>query len=147
MEVWAKLLMREVQVLCEHRFPESGVWDSRIGSRRPIGVDRLQDSGVTQGNFFAPVVFTRLKFLFFNPRFEGFMVLRVRYFVITVALFLSLTCFFERPAYGYVDPGSSLLMFQSVSAFVTGVLFYFRRRLKGLFIRPRVESGEPRNSR
>jgi hypothetical protein len=37
-------------------------------------------------------------------------------------------------------------MFQSVSAFVTGALFYFRRRLKGLFIKPRTESGESRSS-
>jgi hypothetical protein len=74
------------------------------------------------------------------------MVLRVKYLIVTIALLFSVACFFERPAYGYVDPGSSLLMFQSVSAFVTGTLFYFRRRLKGLFIKPKTESGESRSS-
>jgi hypothetical protein len=74
------------------------------------------------------------------------MVLRVKYLIVTMALLFSVACFLERPAYGYVDPGSSLLMFQSVSAFITGALFYFRRRLKGLFIKPRNGSGESRNS-
>lgn len=77
---------------------------------------------------------------------EVFMVLRVNYLVVTIVLLFSIACFFERPAYGYVDPGSSLLMFQSISAFVTGALFYFRRRLKRLFIKPRSGSGESRNS-
>jgi hypothetical protein len=74
------------------------------------------------------------------------MVLRVKYLIVTIALLFSVACCFERSAYGYVDPGSSLLMFQSVSAFVTGALFYFRRRLKGLFIKPRTGSGESRSS-
>jgi hypothetical protein len=74
------------------------------------------------------------------------MVLRVKYLIVTMALLFSVACFFERPAYGYVDPGSSLLMFQSVSAFVTGALFHFRRRLKGLFIKPRTGRGESRSS-
>ena len=74
------------------------------------------------------------------------MVLRVKYLVVTIALFISVACFFERPAYGYVDPGSSLLMFQSVSAFVTGALFYFRRRLKRLFIKSRTGNGESGSS-
>lgn len=74
------------------------------------------------------------------------MVLRVKYLIVSIALLFSVACFFERPAYGYVDPGSSLLMFQSVSAFVTGALFYFRRRLKGLFIKARIRSGESRSS-
>ena len=30
---------------------------------------------------------------------------------------------FERPAYGYTDPGSAILIFQSLSAVVTGSLF------------------------
>jgi hypothetical protein len=74
------------------------------------------------------------------------MVLRVKYLIVTMALLFSVACFFERPAYGYVDPGSGLLMFQSVSAFLTGTLFYFRRRLKGLFIKPGTGSGESRSS-
>ncbi len=70
------------------------------------------------------------------------MVLRVKYLIVTIALLFSVASFLERPAYGYVDPGSSLLVFQSVSAFVTGALYYFRRRLKALFIKPKTESGE-----
>jgi hypothetical protein len=58
---------------------------------------------------------------------------KLMYFAITALFFLALGFSLERPAYAYVDPGSSLLMFQSVSAVVTGALFYFRRRLKGLF--------------
>lgn len=74
------------------------------------------------------------------------MVLRIKYLLVTLALFFSVACFLERPAYGYVDPGSSLVMFQSVSAVVTGALFYFRRRLKALFIRPSRESEDTRSS-
>lgn len=61
------------------------------------------------------------------------MKLKLTYFAVTAALFLALGVFLERPAYAYVDPGSSLLVFQSVSAIVTGALFYFRRRVKALF--------------
>ena len=60
---------------------------------------------------------------------------KLKYTVVTAALFVTLACSLERPAYAYVDPGSSLLIFQSLSALVTGALFYFRRRLKALFIR------------
>lgn len=74
------------------------------------------------------------------------MVLRAKYLIITIALLFSLACLFERPAYGYVDPGSSLLIFQSITAFVTGGLFYLRRRLKRLFFKPRTGSGESRKS-
>jgi len=63
------------------------------------------------------------------------MALKVKYIAITAALFIALTFCFEQPAYAYVDPGSSLLIFQSVSAAVTGTLFYFRRRIKSLFTR------------
>jgi len=75
------------------------------------------------------------------------MVLRIQYLLVTIALFFSVACFFERPAFGYVDPGSSLVIFQGVSAFVTGSIFYFRRRLKALFIKPTTESKETRSSR
>ena len=63
---------------------------------------------------------------------------RVLYLAVTGAIFLALSCMLERPAHAYVDPGSSLLLFQSASAFVTGALFYFRRRIKALFSKPRV---------
>ena len=74
------------------------------------------------------------------------MALRAKYLIVTIALLFSIACFFERPAYGYVDPGSSLLMFQSISVFLTGALFYFRRRLKGLFIKSRNRSEDSRSS-
>jgi hypothetical protein len=53
-------------------------------------------------------------------------------FALTAALFLALGLSLERPLYAYVDPGSSLLIFQTISAVVTGTLFYFRRRMKEL---------------
>ena len=64
------------------------------------------------------------------------MAFKLKYLAITAALFIALSFCFERPAYAYVDPGSSLLVFQSLSALVTGVIFYFRRRIKSLFTRP-----------
>jgi len=63
------------------------------------------------------------------------MSLRVKYFAVTAALFIALSAALERPAYAYVDPGSSLLVYQSFSAMIAGGLFYFRRRLKALFTR------------
>lgn len=42
---------------------------------------------------------------------------------------------FERPAYAYVDPGSSLLLYQSITAMVAGAAFYLRARVKSLFRR------------
>ncbi len=68
------------------------------------------------------------------------MILRLKYCAVTAALFIALTFCFERPAYAYVDPGSSLLIFQSLSAVVTGTMFYFRRRLKSLFTRSSAET-------
>jgi hypothetical protein len=62
-----------------------------------------------------------------------------KYLLVTVALFFALSFCFERRAYGYVDPGSGLLIFQSLSALVTGALFYFRRGLKSMFTRSREE--------
>ena len=71
------------------------------------------------------------------------MSLKIKYFAVTAALFIALGFCFERPAYAYVDPGSSLLIFQSISAMITGTLFFFRRRLKALFSKPSShKSGE-----
>ena len=63
------------------------------------------------------------------------MLFRLKYLALTAALFAALACTFERAAYAYVDPGSSLLIFQTISAMVTGALFYLRRRIKALFTR------------
>lgn len=68
------------------------------------------------------------------------MAWKLKYFAITAALFIALSFCFERPAYAYVDPGSSLLIFQSLSAVVTGTIFYFRRRIKALFTRSSTNS-------
>lgn len=72
---------------------------------------------------------------------------KLKYLVVTALLMVALNFTFERRAYAYVDPGSGLLIFQGVSAVVSGTLLYFRRRLKALFVKtPRVGSSvaEPR---
>jgi hypothetical protein len=61
------------------------------------------------------------------------MIFKLRYCVITLMLFIALSFTFERRAYAYVDPGSGLLIFQGISAVVSGALIYFRRRIKNLF--------------
>lgn len=51
---------------------------------------------------------------------------------------LSVVCLalaMERRAYAYIDPGSSLVIFQGVGAALSAGLFYFRKRLLGLFKR------------
>jgi hypothetical protein len=67
------------------------------------------------------------------------MVLKLKYLTVNVFLVIALSFSFQRTAHAYVDPGSGLLAFQSISAVVTGVLFYFRSRLKALFHRPSRE--------
>ena len=42
------------------------------------------------------------------------MKLKLKYLAVTSALFIALSFCFERPAHAYVDPGSSLLVFQSI---------------------------------
>lgn len=61
------------------------------------------------------------------------MVNRLKYLVVTLMLMVALGVTFERRAYAYIDPGSGLLIFQSIGAIVSGTLFYFRRRLKAIF--------------
>lgn len=70
------------------------------------------------------------------------MGLKLKYLLVTFALVVALSFSFQRTAYAYVDPGSSLLAFQSISAVITGALFYFRSRLKSLFRRSNSESGK-----
>ena len=73
------------------------------------------------------------------------MVRNLKYFAITLMLFAALSFTFERQAHAYVDPGSGLLIFQGISAVFSGALFYFRRRIKNLFIR--TPKGIPQSSR
>ena len=39
----------------------------------------------------------------------------------------------EKRAYAYIDPGTGLLVLQSVGTIFASVAFYMRRRLKSLF--------------
>lgn len=55
--------------------------------------------------------------------------------MVTVGGLLAFAIATERPAHAYVDPGSGLLLIQTASSIVAGVLFYFRRRLGLLFAR------------
>ena len=72
------------------------------------------------------------------------MILKLKYWSLTLLLFVALGLFFERPAHAYADPGSCLLLFQSIGAIASGVLFYFRRRLKSMF--SRTEPKQPVSS-
>jgi hypothetical protein len=53
----------------------------------------------------------------------------------TVFIVLALSFCFEKQAQAYVDPGSGILAFQTIGALFTGALFYFRRRIKTIFLR------------
>jgi hypothetical protein len=63
------------------------------------------------------------------------MAYRLKYSAIMLMLLIALSFSFERQAYAYVDPGSGLLIFQGISAIFSGALFYFRRRLRNLFVK------------
>ena len=63
------------------------------------------------------------------------MLFKLRYWSLTFLLILALGLCFEQPARAYTDPGSCLLLFQTVGAVASGVLFYFRRRVKQMFAR------------
>jgi len=65
------------------------------------------------------------------------MIYKLKCFAITLMLLITLSFAFERQAHAYVDPGSGLLIFQGISAVVSGALIYFRRRIKNLFTKSR----------
>jgi hypothetical protein len=67
------------------------------------------------------------------------MTVRLRYYAVTLILFVAILSCTTHAAYAYVDPGSGLLAYQSITAFLTGLMFYFRRRLKVLFLRERSD--------
>jgi hypothetical protein len=69
------------------------------------------------------------------------MAQKLKYLVVTVMLIIVLGFTFERRAYAYVDPGSGLLIFQGISAIISGTLLYFRRRIKGLFVKTQPKVG------
>ena len=70
-----------------------------------------------------------------NPTEGARMTHNLKYFAITLMLLIAFSFTFERQAHAYVDPGSGLLIFQGISAVFSGALFYFRRRLKNLFVK------------
>jgi len=45
----------------------------------------------------------------------------------------ALFCAFEPRAHAYIDPGSGLLVYQSMSAMLAGMLFCLRRRIASFF--------------
>ncbi len=63
------------------------------------------------------------------------MAKNLKYFAVTLMLLIALSFAFEQQAHAYVDPGSGLLIFQGISAVFSGALFYFRRRLRSLFVK------------
>jgi hypothetical protein len=71
------------------------------------------------------------------------MAYRLQLALLAFTLFVALSCSCERQAHAYIDPGSGLLFFQSLSAIVSGALFYFRRRVKSLFSRATPKSADP----
>lgn len=73
------------------------------------------------------------------------MILKLTYWTVTLLFVVALGLAFEQPAHAYADPGSTLLLFQSLGAVASGVLFYFRRKLKRLFVRsqPKESASSP----
>lgn len=71
------------------------------------------------------------------------MRLKWMYWSVTLLFVFTLALSLESRAYAYTDPGSCLLLFQSLGAVASGALFYFRRRLKRLF--HRSETKQPAN--
>ena len=67
------------------------------------------------------------------------MSIRAKFYLVTILCIIALNFAVERPAYGYIDPGSGLLLIQNVGAVITGILFFFRRRIKALFTRKHDE--------
>jgi hypothetical protein len=56
--------------------------------------------------------------------------IRCAYTILTVSQFILLLVAFEKPAYGYVDPGSGILLVQVLSSALGGVVFFLRKRLR-----------------
>ena len=98
-------------------------------------------------NFFAATTLTWVRegFDLIYPA-ESCMNFRLKYFVVSCAMMISLSGALEHRAYAYVDPGSGLLLFQSLSAVLTGGLFFFRKRLKSLMSRSKIEKAASEQS-
>jgi hypothetical protein len=55
--------------------------------------------------------------------------IRCLYVVLTISQCVLLLAAMEKPAYGYVDPGSGILLVQVLSSAIGGVLFFVRKRV------------------
>jgi hypothetical protein len=77
---------------------------------------------------------------------KDYMLQKLSYLCITLTLIVALNFSLERTALAYVDPGSGLLAFQSFSAVVTGALFYFRTRIRNLFLKTRQSDPSRKNN-
>jgi hypothetical protein len=53
--------------------------------------------------------------------------------VLAAGQFLFLLIAVQQPAYGYVDPGSGILIVQFISSILGGGIFFLRKRLKQFF--------------
>jgi hypothetical protein len=62
------------------------------------------------------------------------MRLLLRIFPLALIL-LGASLLFERPAYGYADPGTGLLAIQAVGSALVGVGWYLRKKIYTLFHR------------
>ncbi len=56
----------------------------------------------------------------------------------TVLLLASLALLFESRAFAYVDPGSGLLITQTIGAVLTAALLWFRKRIRNVFRSPQT---------
>jgi hypothetical protein len=56
--------------------------------------------------------------------------IRLIYVVLTISQCLLFLAAFEKPAYGYIDPGSGILLVQVLSSALGGVIFFLRKRLR-----------------
>ncbi len=59
--------------------------------------------------------------------------MRCVYVVLTVSQFFLFLAAIEKPAYGYVDPGSGILLVQVLSSTLGGVVFFLRKRIRRYF--------------
>jgi hypothetical protein len=63
-------------------------------------------------------------------------------FVFAIVTGVGMMLMTERQAHAYADPGSSLLILQTVGSVVTAAGLYFRRRIASLFRRNKVQEPE-----
>jgi hypothetical protein len=61
---------------------------------------------------------------------------RLAFVMLSLFIVVCLIVATERPAYGYVDPGSGLLAMQSLASVAAACGYFFRRRLRLMFNRP-----------